>query len=109
MGAYMASCTRNREDSDDMQLVLFVSGATPRSMRTVAAMRKFCEAKLAGRYKLDVIDIYRDPELARANQIVAVPTLLKMAPTPKRMFIGDLTDIAPLVAGLELPAAPLAG
>jgi circadian clock protein KaiB len=105
----MTTRTSKRESSGEIQLRLFVSGATPRSMRTVAAVRKVCEANLSGRYSLDVIDIYRDPLAARENQIVAIPTLLKMAPVPKRMFIGDLTNTAPLVAGLGLSAAPPAG
>jgi circadian clock protein KaiB len=94
------------ETVTDFRLRLFVSGATPRSMRAVAAVRKLCEAALAGRYTLDVIDIYRDPLAARLNQIVAVPTLLKLSPAPKRLFVGDMSDTAPLAAGLGLAVSP---
>jgi circadian clock protein KaiB len=71
-------------------------------MRAIAVVRKLCEAAAAEGYSLEVIDIYRDPAAAKANQIVALPTLLKIAPVPKRMFIGDMSDTAPLAAGLGL-------
>ncbi|MEO5375009.1 MAG: circadian clock KaiB family protein [Alphaproteobacteria bacterium] len=97
------------EDFGNFRLRLFVSGATPRSMRAIAAVRRLCEARLAGRYSLDVIDIYRDPEAARRNQIVAVPTLMRDSPVPRRLFVGDMTDTAPLAAGLGLAVAVPAG
>ena len=71
-------------------------------MRAIATVRKLCEAKLTGRYSLEVVDIYRNPAAAREHQIVALPTLLKLAPFPKRLFIGDMSDGAPLAAGLGL-------
>lgn len=83
-------------------LRLFVSGATPRSMRAVAAVRRLCEASLAGRYTLEVIDIYQNPIAVRQYQIVAVPALVKLAPPPRRIFIGDMADTGPLAAGLGL-------
>ncbi len=86
----------------EFRLRLFVSGATPRSMRAVATVRRLCESKLTGRYILEVVDIYRNPAAAREHQIVALPTLLKLAPVPKRLFIGDMSDTAPLAAGLGL-------
>lgn len=91
-----------------MQLRLFVSGAGPRSLRAVATVRRLCEAALPGRYTLEVIDIYRDPLAARAHQIVAVPTLIKAAPVPRRLFIGDMSDAAALAAGLGL-SGPASG
>jgi circadian clock protein KaiB len=84
------------------ELLLFVSGATPRSLRTVAAVRKLCERFLSGLYTLDVIDAFRDPEFARDCQIVALPTLLRLKPTPKLLLVGDMSDPGPLVAGLGL-------
>ena len=86
----------------EFRLRLFVSGATPRSMRAVATVRRLCKSKLTGRYILEVVDIYRNPAAAREHQIVALPTLLKLAPVPKRLFIGDMSDTAPLAAGLGL-------
>jgi circadian clock protein KaiB len=92
------------EEADLYRLLLFVSGATPRSMRAVATVRKLCEESLVGRYELKVVDVFRDPLLARDYQIVALPTLLKLAPNPRRLFVGEMSDIAPLIAGLGLAA-----
>jgi circadian clock protein KaiB len=92
-------CNESREN---LRLRLFVSGATPRSMRAIAVVRKLCEAAAAEGYSLEVIDVYLNPAEARDNQVVALPTLLKLAPVPKRMFIGDMSDTAPLAAGLGL-------
>jgi circadian clock protein KaiB len=91
----------------EYQLRLFVSGATRRSLMAVANVRAVCETALAGRYSLEVIDIYRDPLSARAHQVFAAPTLLKLAPTPRRMFVGDMRDTAPLFAGLGLLCPPV--
>jgi circadian clock protein KaiB len=96
-------------DRSEYQLRLFVSGATRRSLTAVATVRAVCEAALAGRYSLEVIDIYRDPLSARAHQVFAVPTLLKLAPIPKRMFVGDMSDTAPLFAGLGLRPPDITG
>jgi circadian clock protein KaiB len=71
-------------------------------MRAIAVVRKLCETAAAEGYTLEVVDIYQDPVAARDNQIVALPTLVKMAPVPKRMFIGDMSDVGPLEAGLGL-------
>lgn len=90
-------------EDETYRLRLFVSGASPRSLVAVAAVRKLADAALAGRYTLEVIDIYRDPVATRQHQIVAVPTLLKLSPLPKRLFIGDMSNLAPLAAGLGLP------
>jgi len=100
----MATSDEDFSGLPEYQLRLFVSGATRRSLQAVATVRTVCEAALAGRYSLEVIDIYRDPLSARENQVFAVPTLLKLAPSPKRMFVGDMSDTAPLFAGLGLIA-----
>lgn len=90
-------------DCAPLTLHLFVSGATQRSLRTVATVRRLCDAALPGAYSLNVVDIYRDPAAARQHQIFAVPTLVKTAPLPKRLFVGDLRDLASLAEGLGLP------
>ena len=89
-------------NGEPFRLLLYVSGATPRSMRAVAVVRKLCDDHLKGRYRLDVIDVFRNPEAARENQIVALPTLLRLSPRPKRLFVGGMSDAAPLAAGLGL-------
>lgn len=83
-------------------LRLFVSGLTARSTRAVENVRKICESHLNGRYDLEVIDIYQQPELARGEQIVAAPTLIKTLPLPLRRVIGDLSDTERVLVGLDL-------
>lgn len=85
------------------RLRLFVSGATTRSTKAIANIRDICERKLAGRYQLEVIDVYQQPELAASEQLVALPTLVKFFPPPIRHLIGDLSDEARVLGGLDLP------
>ena len=81
---------------------LYVTGATPRSSRAIANLRKLCDEFLAGRYKLEIVDVYQQPELAREGQIIAAPTLVKSFPRPLRRFIGDMSNTANLLAGLNV-------
>ncbi len=83
-------------------LRLFVAGATARSRQAVLRVRQLCEAELKGGCTLDVIDIYQQPSLARDNQIVATPTLIKELPRPVRRFIGNLLNTAGLFGELDL-------
>ena len=87
---------------DKFVLRLFVAGATARSRQAVLSVRQLCEAELKGICKLEVIDIYQQPKLARANQIVATPTLIKEFPRPVRRFIGNLLNTTGLFAELDL-------
>lgn len=81
-------------------LRLYVVGATPASERAVKGVKALCEQRLKGRYQLEVIDIYQQPELAEGLQIVAVPTLVKLMPGPLRKFIGDMSKAEPVLLGL---------
>ena len=83
-------------------LRLYVTGMTARAARTIENLRTFCEKHLAGRYELQVIDVYQQPELARTEQIVAVPTLIKKLPLPLRRLIGDMSDEARVLVGLDI-------
>ena len=83
-------------------LRLFVAGATARSRQAVLRVRQMCEAEPKGRCTLEVIDIYQQPALARDNQIVATPTLIKKLPLPVRRFIGNLLNIADLFVELDM-------
>lgn len=83
-------------------LRLFVSGATLRSTHAIENVKEICKARLAGHYKLEVIDIYQQPELAEKYQIIAVPTLIKTLPAPIRRLIGDLSDKEKVLVGLNL-------
>ena len=83
-------------------LRLFVAGATTRSQQAILRVRQLCETELKDHCKLEVIDIYQQPQLARVNQIVATPTLIIEFPRPVRRFIGSLTNIGGLLVELDL-------
>jgi circadian clock protein KaiB len=83
-------------------LRLFVSGLTPRSQRAIDNLRNICERHLVGRYRIEVIDLYQSPGLARDEQIIAVPTLLKILPRPQRRVIGDLSQVNKVLRGLDI-------
>ena len=83
-------------------LRLYVSGMTPRSSEAIERTKAICEEYLLGRYELEVIDIYQQPELARSDQIVAAPTLVKRLPPPLRRLVGDLSDRERVLIGLDL-------
>ena len=83
-------------------LRLYVTGTTPRSARAIANLKRVCEEHLRGRYVLEVIDIYQHPALARDEQVVALPTLIKKLPLPLRRIVGDLSDTERVLFGLDL-------
>ena len=83
-------------------LRLYIAGITPKSTRAIANIKKICEQELKGRYELDIVDIYQQPELAQTAQIIAAPTLIKELPLPLRKVIGDLSDTERVIVGLNL-------
>jgi circadian clock protein KaiB len=83
-------------------LRLFVTGTTTRSLRAIANVRRVCDEHLAGRFDLEVVDVYADPDATREHQIVATPTLVKVRPEPVRRLIGDLSDPARLLSLLDI-------
>ena len=87
---------------DPHVLRLYVAGSTPRSLRAVQNVTRICESELSGRYDLQVVDIYKEPARAHADQIVAIPTLVKHAPGEMRRMVGDLSHTALLRRGLGL-------
>ena len=84
------------------KLRLFVTGSTPRSARAIANMRRICEENLHGRYDLEVVDVYENPDATRELQIIATPTLVKILPEPLRRIIGDLSNKERVLAGLNV-------
>jgi circadian clock protein KaiB len=84
------------------RLRLYVAGSTPQSQRAIANIRQICERHLAGRFDLEVIDIYQQPKLTAGEQIVAAPTLIKRLPLPLRRFVGDLSNLERVLVGLDL-------
>jgi circadian clock protein KaiB len=89
-------------------LRLFITGSTPRSTRALENMKRICAENLQGRYDLQIIDVYQNPEATREYQIVATPTLVKVLPEPLRRIIGDLSDKERVLAGLDLTPLPSA-
>jgi circadian clock protein KaiB len=87
---------------DQYLLRLYVTGRTENSIRAIQNIREICETHLAGRYSLEIIDIYQQPELAREAQIVAAPTLIKQLPNPLRRIVGNLSRTDRVLVGLDL-------
>jgi circadian clock protein KaiB len=83
-------------------LRLYVTGATPQSIRAITNIKKICEEYLKNRYTLEIIDIYQQPHLAEGDQIVAAPTLIKKLPAPLKKLIGDMSNIDKVLLGLDL-------
>ena len=84
------------------KLRLYVAGQTPKSIRAFANLKVLCEEHLKGRYRIELIDLRKNPQLARGDQIVAIPTLVRRLPKPLRTIIGDMSDSVRLLVGLDL-------
>jgi len=94
----------HRAEEEHFVLRLYITGMTPRSTEAFANIKAICEEHLHGRYELEVIDIYEHPSLAKDEQIIAVPTLVKRLPSPLRRLIGNLADKERVLLGLDLRA-----
>jgi circadian clock protein KaiB len=100
--ALKSTATPDQTPEKHYNLRLFVSGMNNRSTRAIQSLQEICSQHLEGRYKLEIIDIHQHPELAKSEQIIAIPTLIKNIPPPLRKFIGDLTNKERLLVGLDL-------
>lgn len=87
-------------------LRLYVAGVTPRSVQAIETIKRLCEENLCGRYQLEVIDIHQQPALAKGDQIIAVPTLIRKLPLPLRTLIGDMSNEERVLIGLDLRPRP---
>lgn len=94
------------EDGEFWDLRLYVAGQTPKSISALANLKKFCEEHLAGKYRIEVIDLVQNPKLARTDQILAIPTLVRRLPAPMRKIIGDLSDKERVLVGFNLKSRP---
>jgi circadian clock protein KaiB len=94
------------ESSGRFVLRLYVTGMTPRSALAIENVRVICEEHLHGRYELEVVDLYQQPALARSEQILAAPTLIKELPLPLRRLLGDMSDHDRVLVGLDLRPRP---
>lgn len=99
--AFDAALVRERRNEKYI-LRLYVAGPGTKSSRALDNVRKICEEHLTGRYELEVIDLYKNPVLAKGEQIVAVPTLIKALPEPLRKVIGDMSNVERVLIGLDL-------
>jgi circadian clock protein KaiB len=89
-------------DSDKWELRLYTAGQTPKSLAAIRNLKKVCEEHLAGRYEIEIVDLLKNPRLAKDDQIVAIPTLVRKLPDPVRKIIGDLSDTERALVGLQL-------
>ncbi len=89
-------------EQEKWNLRLYVAGQTPKSMTAFANLKKLCEEHLAGKYKIEVIDLLKNPQLARGDQIFAIPTLVRKLPQPLKKIIGDLSNTERVLVGLDI-------
>jgi len=87
-------------------LSLYITGYTAQSARAISNLRKICEENINGRYELEIVDLSQHPALAKGEQIVAAPTLIKKLPLPLRRFIGDMSRTERILIGLDLGGSP---
>jgi circadian clock protein KaiB len=85
-------------------LRLYVAGETPKSVAALTNLKRFCEENLPGQYRIEVVDLVQHPQLARTDQIVAIPTLVRRLPSPMRKIIGDLSNKERVLVGFNLQA-----
>jgi circadian clock protein KaiB len=98
---------QSRAGDDMWNLRLYVAGQTAKSVTAFANLKKVCEEHLAGKYTIEVVDLLVNPQLARGDQIVAIPTLVRKLPEPIRKIIGDLSNTERVLVGLQLrPSRP---
>jgi circadian clock protein KaiB len=90
------------ESSEVWNLRLYIAGQSSKSMSAVTNLRRICEEHLHGRYTIEVVDLTKDPQAARSDQVLAVPTLVRKLPAPVRKIIGDLSNTDRALVGLEL-------
>lgn len=98
---------KKRQSKDDgsqekYELRLYTAGQTPKSVAAFKNLKRICEEHLPGRYRIEIIDLMQNPRLAKEDQIVAIPTLVRKLPAPLRKIIGDLSDVERTIVGLQL-------
>jgi len=93
-----------RQDVGIWELRLYIAGQTPNSITAVTNLKRICEERLPGRYRIDVIDLLLNPQLAKGDQIIAIPTLVRRLPAPMKRIVGNLSKSERAVVGLDLQA-----
>jgi circadian clock protein KaiB len=105
----MVTTVKEKKTKDDAaeevwNLRLYVAGQTPKSITAFANLKKICNDHLAGKYQIEVIDLLKNPQLAKGDQIIAIPTLVRKLPTPIKRIIGDLANTERVLVGLDIRA-----
>ena len=93
------------EQPEQFVLRLYIAGQTPKCVRAFTNLKRICEEHLANRYRIEIIDLLQNPQLARGDQILAVPTLVRQLPAPVKKIIGDLSNTERVLVGLDLRRA----
>jgi circadian clock protein KaiB len=88
--------------SDFFILRLYIAGQTPNSVTAIANLKRICEDKLQGKYRIEVVDLLEKPQLAKGDQIIAIPTLVRRLPPPVKKIIGNLSKTESVIVGLDL-------
>ncbi len=102
ISAFEKEIQKSENQNKKYVLRLYVTGATPQSIKAVTNLKKICEEHLKNRYELEIIDIYQQPSLAEGDQIIAAPTLIKKLPMPLKKLIGDMSNTERVLLGLDL-------
>lgn len=99
-----AARAKRREGTDEgfFDLRLYVAGQTPKSLAALANLKRICEEHLKGKYRLEVVDLLKNPQLAQGDQILAIPTLVRKLPEPIKKIIGDLSNTERVIVGLDI-------
>jgi len=92
----------NESDAAEWQLLLYIAGQTPKSIKALSNVKKYAEEHLKGKYSIEIIDLLKTPQLAEGDQILAVPTLVRRVPEPIRKIIGDLSNEERVLVGLNI-------
>ena len=106
MAAEQNPATPGKGDQEVIELRLYIAGQTRKSIAALTNLRRMCEEHLAGRYRVEVIDLLENPQQAQHDQIVAIPTLVRRLPEPIRRIIGDLSNSERVLVGLEVERRP---
>ena len=101
----MPKVTQQNSSQDSVLLRLYIAGQTPKSLAAISNLKTICSQHLGARYKIEVIDLMKNPALARDHQILAIPTLVRQVPVPLRKIIGDLSDTEQVLVGLDIRPA----
>jgi circadian clock protein KaiB len=91
-----------QEQDQSWDLRLYIAGQTPKSMAAIQNLQNFCQMYLPGKCRIEIVDLLKDPELARTDQILAIPTLVRKVPMPIRKIIGDLSNTDRVLVGFDL-------